>query len=259
MDIKGGIAITYRDENATPGPIGIFTTFAELNSILQKVLAHENGKSMLDTIVSSQGIYRFSEKFLTENPDIAPTLLTKGTGTKIVSKEFSTMPQIFLANRPKGGDHIEIIGRLGETRVSRFIQRDWLDACDYLDKYNVLVPEANGTGAIGEVLSTPIIGEPMIGSTDTFISIGRFASLDEANNCMKYVKSRFARTMLGILKSTQHNTKATWRYVPMQDFSAASDIDWTKTISEIDECLFAKYGLSDQERDFIRRTIKEMK
>ena len=100
---------------------------------------------------------------------------------------------------------------------------------NYSDYYNVFVPEANGTGAIGEVLSTPVIGH-----TDTFLSIGKFASAQEASACLKYVKSKFARCMLGTLKATQHNPKNTWANVPMQDFTSNSDIDCSKNVAEVD-------------------------
>ena len=258
VEIKGGVVITHHDVQKDFGKIGVFSTFDELNSILRKVLAVENGKRMFDSIVSSQGIFRFSKEFLNANPDIANELEGKGTGTKIVSKEFETMPQVFLESRPANGEYIELIGRLNGERVSRFIRRSWLDESEYLDCYKVFVPEANGTGAIGEVLSTPLIGEPLIGSTDTFISIGRFSASGEAENCMKYIKTRFARAMLGVLKATQHNTKATWRYVPLQDFTASSDIDWSRPIPEIDKQLYAKYGLTEAEQKFIESMIKPM-
>ncbi len=258
VEIKGGVVITYHDAQKDFGKIGVFSTFDELNSILCKVLAVENGKRMFDSIVSSQGIFRFSKEFLNANPDIANELEGKGTGTKIVSKEFETMPQVFLESRPAKGEYIELIGRLNGERVSRFIRRNWLDESEYLDCYKVFVPEANGTGAIGEVLSTPLIGEPLIGSTDTFISVGRFSASGEAENCMKYIKTRFARTMLGVLKATQHNTKATWRYVPLQDFTTSSDIDWARTISEIDKQLYSRYGLTKSEQKFIESMIKPM-
>lgn len=64
--------------------------------------------------------------------------------------------------------------------------------------------------------------------------------------------------MLGILKATQHNTKATWRYVPLQDFTSASDIDWSVPISEIDQQLYKKYNLSAEEINFIETAIKPM-
>ena len=65
--------------------------------------------------------------------------------------------------------------------------------------------------------------------------------------------------MLGVLKITQMNNKDVWKYVPLQDFTANSDIDWSKSIDEIDEQLFDKYGLDDKEREFIRTKVKEMK
>lgn len=64
--------------------------------------------------------------------------------------------------------------------------------------------------------------------------------------------------MLGILKITQHNPPAKWEKVPLQDFTSNSDIDWSKSIPEIDQQLYAKYGLSPEEIDFIERMIKPM-
>lgn len=81
----------------------------------------------------------------------------------------------------------------------------------------------------------------------------------EADACLKYVKTKFARCMLGILKVTQDNKKKTWRYVPLQDFTDKSDIDWSKSIPEIDQQLYAKYGLSDDEIQFIETNVQEMK
>ena len=68
-----------------------------------------------------------------------------------------------------------------------------------------------------------------------------------------------SRTLLNVLKTTQDITPQKWKYVPLQDFTSSSDIDWSKSIDEIDEQLFDKYGLDDQERNFIRTKVKEMK
>ena len=127
-----------------------------------------------------------------------------------------------------------------------------------LNKYKVLLPKSNGSGAIGEVLSTPLIGEPLIGHTQTFISIGAFDKKIEAENVMKYIKTKFARTLLGVLKITQDNPPTKWKYVPLQDFTSNSDIDWTKSIHEIDEQLYRKYNLSKDEIEFIETKVKEM-
>lgn len=64
--------------------------------------------------------------------------------------------------------------------------------------------------------------------------------------------------MLGILKVTQDNNPDKWKYVPLQDFTANSDIDWTQSISEIDRQLYAKYGLSEEEIEFIETHVEEM-
>ena len=64
--------------------------------------------------------------------------------------------------------------------------------------------------------------------------------------------------MLGILKITQDNTKEKWNYVPMQDFSSLSDINWSQSIPDIDKQLYKKYGLSQDEIDFIESHVKEM-
>ena len=65
--------------------------------------------------------------------------------------------------------------------------------------------------------------------------------------------------MLGIKKVTQNNkTKETWSKVPMQDFTNKSDIDWSKSIPEIDQQLYKKYRLSPEEIDFIEEKVQEM-
>ena len=64
--------------------------------------------------------------------------------------------------------------------------------------------------------------------------------------------------MLGILKATQDNSKEVWRLVPLQDFTGNSDIDWSKSVAEIDQQLYAKYGLDLSEIDFIESKIKSM-
>ena len=64
--------------------------------------------------------------------------------------------------------------------------------------------------------------------------------------------------LLGMLKITQLNNKPTWKYVPIQDFTENSDIDWSVSISEIDKQLYKKYGLDAKEIAFIEEKVKEM-
>ena len=80
----------------------------------------------------------------------------------------------------------------------------------------------------------------------------------EKGSCMKYIKTKFTRAMLGTLKVTQDNPRETWQNVPLQDFTSQSDINWSKSIPEIDAQLYKKYGLSAEEVEFIEKNVKEM-
>lgn len=177
----------------------------------------------------------------------------------VVSNIFEKIPEAFFEKKQEDGEiYIKLLGRANNARAYRYIARKYVLDNDFIDTYNVFVPEANGSGTIGETLSTPVIGLAATGHTDTFLSIGKFETLQEAEHCLKYVKSKFARTMLGILKATQHNPPSTWKYVPLQDFTAHSDIDWSKSVAEIDRQLYRKYDLTADEIEFIETLVKEM-
>lgn len=259
VDIKGGVAISFYDANREFGKIGFFSAYDELRSIMQKVNSNDEFTTgAFAELVSSQGIYKFSDKFFKEVPR-ALDVQGKGTASKITSNSFESLPEVFSLKEPQDkSDYIGMIGRSEGRRELKWIKKDYVLPVDSLYSYKVLVPEANGTGAIGEILSTPIIGTPIIGHTDTFLSVGNFNNKEDADNCLKYIKTKFARTMLGTLKATQHNPKDTWANVPLQDFTSSSDIDWSKSIADIDRQLYKKYGLTAEEISFIERMIKPM-
>ena len=83
-------------------------------------------------------------------------------------------------------------------------------------------------------------------------------SEEEAKSVVKYVKVKFARALLVILKVTHHNAPAVWEKVPLQNFSVSSDIDWSQPIRSIDQQLYKKYGLDEKEIAFIEKNVKEM-
>lgn len=254
VDIKGGIVITLRNSKAFYGKLSTFTSYEELNSIVNKVKTYKSFCS-IKGVVSSQGIYRFSDKFFSEHPEIAQ-IAGKGTGAKIISRIVDLMPQVFFDN-PVNIKCVKMISKSRFGRVVKYISRDYLQSNDYIDTYNVSLPESNGAGAFDQ-FSSPIITIPGVGVTDTFISIGTFNNLIEAENLLKYIKSKFLRALLGVKKATQHNPKDTWEFVPLQDFTENSDIDWSKSVAEIDQQLYKKYKLSDEETSFIESMIKPM-
>ena len=252
-DIKGGVAVTYRDSARDFGAIGTFTAFEELNSILRKT--QQMFSIGLDTIVTNRGTYRFSKLAYDEHLEE----MRRISDSRILSSAFERFPELFFAEKPQDeNEYVSIYGKEGGKRVYRWLRKDYLKENGNLYKFKVMVPKANGSGALGEVLSTPLIGKPLIGFTETFISIGEVDTNDEATAILKYVKSKFTRALLGVLKITQDNTRPTWKLIPLQNFTPASDIDWTKPIPDIDRQLYAKYGLDDHEIEFIETHVKEM-
>lgn len=258
-DIKGGITVTLWDKSKDFGSIETFTSYSELTSILRKV-ENRNDFIPFSDIVFNRGIYRYSDKIYKEHGDE----MKKISDRRLASNAFEKLPKVFYNDLPSNGhDYVKIYGRLNNERIYKWFRKDYMNEPENFTFFKIILPKANGSGAIGEVLSTPLIGVPLIGVplvgyTETFIGIGKFSVKEEAMAALKYVKSKFARTLLGILKITQDNTKTTWAKVPLQDFTANSDIDWEKSVTDIDQQLYAKYGLDNTEIQFIETHVKEM-
>ena len=257
VDIKGGVAVTYWDKNKTFEKIGTFVAHEPLRTALAKVLNKEEFKSLASIIYPAES-YKFKKKMHDEHPELAERL-SKGHLFDLKSPVLEKLPEVFIKEKPNDkNEYVQVYGRVDNQRVFRWINREYLVVPENFEFYKIFIPKANGSGAIGEVLSTPIVGEPIVGSTQTFLSVGKFNTQEEAENCMKYIKTKFSRAMLGTLKVTQDNPRETWLNVPLQDFTVNSDIDWSKSIPEIDKQLYKKYGLSPEEVEFIESKVREM-
>ncbi|MGN0576732.1 MAG: Eco57I restriction-modification methylase domain-containing protein [Ruminococcus sp.] len=256
-DIKGGVVVSYRDNTQDYGAIETFTPYEELNSIFHKVVKNANFESFSEIIESAYSYHLCSDILYTEHPELK-NRLSKGHEKDLKSNIFELMPEIFYEDKPTEGEYVRVLGRINNQRAVKWIKASYLNDTINFKKYKAFIPGASGTGAIGESISTPILGEPFVGTTETFLSIGSFDNALETKNAIKYVKSKFARIMLGILKVTQAITPGKFKYVPLQDFTPNSDIDWSKPIADIDQQLYKKYGLTPDEIKFIETHVKEM-
>lgn len=255
VEIKGGVAISYRDARIKFGAIKQFTSFEELNSILQKVINALDFQG-IDDYIFLQNKFNL-EKLYKDYPVFEEIIGSEGKDKRFRNNIFDKI-SAFTEKRTSNED-IPVYGVINNKRVWRYLPLKYFDTThENLFKWKVLVPRVNGIGILGEVLSTPIVCGPDRGFTQTFLGIGAFDKEEYAESCLKYLKTKFCRVMLGVLKITQMNSKDVWHYVPLQDFTPSSDIDWSKSIAEIDEQLFDKYGLDEQERNFIRTKVKEM-
>lgn len=120
----------------------------------------------------------------------------------------------------------------------------------YVDKYKVFISYAYGErGSFPYlVIGKPFIGEPGSCCTETYLLIGTYENVMQAENVISYMRTRFFRFLVLLKKNTQHATKNVYQFVPLQDFSRR----WS------DQELFEKYGFSDDEISFIESMIRSM-
>ncbi len=135
---------------------------------------------------------------------------------------------------------------------------------ELMTKWKIFTSKGNGGAGIlgGEkavsILGKSYIGEPNSVCTDSLIPIGSFNTKLEASNLQKYMATKFLRFMVGILKVSQNIYQNVYQFTPIQDFTDNSDIDWNKSISEIDKQLYEKYELNEVEINIIETMIKSM-
>ena len=140
-----------------------------------------------------------------------------------------------------------------------------LQGKEFINLYKIAVGKAL-SGHIGEtdengqvrVLARMFVLEPNSVCTESYLLAGGYKIKNEALHLEKYFKTKFLRFLLLQALTSMNITKDKFRFVPMQDFSNKSDIDWSKSIAEIDKQLYKKYGLDKKEIDFIESMIKPM-
>ena len=261
----GGIAVTLYDEVAEFEPIGRFTPYEELNSIRRKIVSRNDFES-LSSIISKRNEYLFTEAMHADHPD-AVERLSAGHPNDLASDIFDSLPDIFVEEEPDDIDnYLRVLGRFNNKRTYRWVPRNYIKerVPKNIGKWKVFLPKANGaSGTLGDtparIISKPLIGEPFDVAAETFVSVGAFDTKTEAESLMKYFDGRLSRALLGILKVTQDNTSEKWAYVPLQDFTSYSDVDWTMSPFDIDRQLYEKYGLSQTEIDFIESHIAPLR
>ena len=210
----------------------IFIRSGEAIGIIQKVFAEKNAKSFSDYVSSRK-------------PFGLDTTFAKSASFKDSCEGLKNPVTCY-----------------GKNWAVGYVERDEIPSHkEWIDDWKVFAPYANniGTELNDDNLNT-VIGTPNTVCTETYLLLGVNLNLDEisAKNLSKYTKTRFLRALHSLAKVSQHATSKTYRFVPLQDFTTNSDIDWSKSIPEIDKQLYKKYGLSKDEIEFIESKVKEM-
>lgn len=179
----------------------------------------------------------------------------------VFSRNVFSLASNVRGSKDKKTENIELLSSDG---ISYIEKNKITNNIDLIDKYKVIITYAmsggNKPNADGkyQILSSLMVLNPNEVCTETFLVIKVSNNIDEANNIKQYLATKFSRYLLLQSLSSIHITKASFRFVPLQDFTSNSDIDWSKSISNIDRQLYAKYGLINEEILFIESMIKEM-
>lgn len=142
---------------------------------------------------------------------------------RVSTNVFEQPAFLFHEPRPADDEYVQLLGVIKNKRFFRWISSDYITGPESFDKYKVAVPAAKESKKMGQMATPQVLG-PKVGVTQTFVTIGAFETEAEAQACFAYIRTKFARAMLYVLKVTQHNPRSTWKFVPTQDFSNTSDI-----------------------------------
>ncbi len=148
------------------------------------------------------------------------------------------------------GDVALVLGTRGGYISPKVIDKNH----DWVDQWKVLIPKASsGDTAMDEdgnivdlVLGAPIALAPGSACTQTYIVAGMFDTREETENYARYLATKFVRFLVLPRKTSQDVFDERFRFVPMLDMTRA----WT------DEELYERFGLTEDERAYIEKTIK---
>ena len=256
--LSSSIVITVRDTKRISHPIINFYPDKIIREIVDKVTNYK-GFEPITNIIYLQSKFN-TKKLFEDNPQFKEII---GTERRLITSILQKNLSVFNVSPSK--DSIKIYGNDNKgILTSKYINKIYIDSEQHnLKGWKVIIAATNGAaGNLGNE-NPRIIGEPKIieknsGFTQTFISIGDFETKGEIESLNQYIKTKFARFMIGTLKATQRLNKEVFSNLPLQNFTENSDIDWSKPIDNIDEQLFDKYNLSEEERVHIKKSIKDM-
>ena len=153
VEIKGGVAITLRNEDENYGAIGEFIPQEIVRKILDKISRSRN----LSELVYSSTSYKYSSKFKQDHPEMIDRV-SGGSRNYIYTKAPAVMSEVFYKEKPNDGfRYAKIIGKIGSSRECFFFREDYLIPPNNFDKFKVFVPSSSGSGSFGEKIGSPVI------------------------------------------------------------------------------------------------------
>jgi len=217
-----------------------------------KVTTYKNGN--MSKTVERPLLEKGSEVFIRYNEAInilrKVQKLKEDTFAKIVSsrKPFGLSTNFNKFDKHKSYKSNILLYRFGDNG---YVSKDKVERNqNWIKDYKVLVAKASpgGDSYPHGVLSAPILAPPNTCCTETYILIGPFNNENQSKNVISYLRTRFVRFLILLIKNTQDVPKKVYYFVPSQDFNEP----WT------DEKLYKKYGITKDEIEFINSMIRPM-
>lgn len=254
-NIRGGICYFLKDLNY------------DNTSNLVRVITHEKDGISSDTMRSLQ--IKGIDTFVRDSEAISILAKVREASTQFMEEWISPLRPFgfrgYFVNdeafKPTPENIVDPVACIGKGHQTGYVARELIRVhTEWIDRYKVIMPRANNIGTeLNDDNLNAFVGEPKTICTESYLVIGGDADLSEqqSRNLCTYLKTKFARFMHKLSKTSQDATSKTFSFVPIQDFTSNSDIDWTKPIHEIDQALYAKYGLEDYV-DYIENSVKPM-
>ena len=235
VQIKGGVSYFLWDKN--------YQGMCEVSNVLAGV----KGEPRLRNLAEHDDVFiRFNEAV--------------GLVNRIKEMNFSTFDELISPINPfdlptnfadlktkSWSGSIKVYNRGGFGYVSK---KEITKGIDLLDKYKLFIPKASdGSGSFPiQVLSNPIIGAPGEACTMTYLVVGPFKSDKEARSAASFLRSKFVRFLVAMLKNTQDTSKSKFKFVPTVEMNTV----WT------DSDLYKLFKVTAEEQVLIESMIKEM-
>lgn len=226
-----------------------------------KMFSHNRNLGEFDVLIREPQLAKIVSKVLSKTDFTIESLISADTPFGIPTNPEQSSKTPFAIYDKSTKDHDTLLHLIKKNgRCTAFVSRkDVRKNIQDIDNPKVLIPGAYGAG---ESFPHQILGQPIFSPSNSVCSqsylYAAFDTDSEAKNFLKYIQTRFLRVLVSAAKVSQHAMSKVYRFVPLQDFTESSDIDWSKSVGEIDAQLYAKYGLTDEEITFIETMIKPM-
>ncbi len=253
VTIAGGVNYYLYNDNYV-GDVDFVEVVNNQYNLVSRPLFEEN----LDIILSMNSMVNIVKKIVERNDFNSLTSITCGRNAFGIVGKRDSIEKISSPNYFDGA--IEVRCAYEEIRYldKKYVTKN----INLMKSWKIFTSKGNGgAGLLSDDKSVTIIGKSFIGNnnsvcSDSLIPIGCFSNEYEAVSLQKYMSTKFLRFLVGILKVSQNVSQNVYQFVPIQNFTTNSDIDWSKELENVDSQLYKKYKLTADEINYIESKIK---